>query len=75
VDQVGGLGRRGRLAGQERFDEAASERFARMARTAQPNDGVRRQFGNLLIQAGRRIAGETSTTAPAAVRPTRVASA
>jgi hypothetical protein len=60
---------------QERFDEAANERLARLAHGAEPNDGIRRQFGNLLIHTGRRIAGETSPTAPAAVQPTRALSA
>lgn len=51
--------------------EAAGERLAAIARTTTNDGNARRRVGRLLIQAGRRIAGEPVPPGSPAVRPTR----
>lgn len=53
---------------REREIEAAGERLAATVRTTTAN-GLRRSVGRLLINAGRRVAGEPVTTGSSGTRP------
>ena len=55
---------------RERELEAASERLAATARRTTPTS-FRRRVGRLLIETGRRIAGEPVPTGSPAARPAR----
>ena len=51
--------------------EAASERLAKIAQSAQARITARRRVGELLIRTGRRIAGEPGLSGSPAARPSR----
>lgn len=59
---------------REREIEAANERLAATARTITPRS-LRRSIGRLLINAGRRVAGESVANGSSGARPARTMAA
>lgn len=55
----------------ERLAKAADRRRAAMAHPAGSTESIRLGIGRLLIQAGRRVAGESTATGSTVVKPSR----